>query len=1398
MSKISDYIRQNVIPKELNQGQVADLLGVHRQSVSRLLNGKVKLSDDMAFKLQREFKADAETLLQIQREEQSVSYNLANHSVTKNLYRISANDIEHYFSSEKEGQDTLPILIRKLVRAENKHLTEFDFPGGNNSQRHGTDGYTHAKQGTNFVPEGYTVWEFGTNRQQIKKANEDFTNRTKDDSESACEKRLEQTYIFVTSKNWRGGKNWAKSKKEEAEFKNVRCYDASSLEQWLEGHPLVQIWFAEIRGIDTLGLATLEQSWKHWSSICDPVLSPKLYENSVVKFVPSFLRWAKDPTDRIFNIQGNTREEVKAFFGAAKVLTSSLPTNQDKQLKSFSRWNLTDDHFTELINLLDRCVIVSDNTDAGRLAVSDADVIPISVTPKSTENCLAAFPERKIIVGFDNDVSRGDDPHFRIDKSSFDKFQDAMDEMGISYSKSEIISHATNKSPLLIRRYLASTPDLKKPSWCERLRDNLDKIVPIFLLGAMKSENGYDLWMLEELSYECCESTGKRLLRFWRGLSRDEDSPIRQRKNRIGIHSPLECIAFLGHLLDGDILDCFFTLCWRTFSAPDAISGEVDNSAQLRFEPSSRKPSNLLKGSLANTIALMAEHGETHFSGHIRPTISLRIQKFINELLSNSSLQDMFALRDYLPNFAEAAPEAFLSKIEEAFETIQSSLSVCKTDSEERYDLIDLLERIIQCLEIVAWHKSFVERVCLILARLSRIGQIITDVDQDANWLESYSITPEDSLEQILRQYRPCTSASEETRVHILRRLYCGFPDIGFRLAIKEADGTMHFVHDTTKPDFREWANKKEQRRSVVCKQPYLDTCFQILINHSYTNLIQIRNLVEVLEWFPRNYEQELLTIIDRWLDSATRSERVEIFDQLRQLAIKNNETAEQTVSQQESDNTKFDLKLLGELIRPKSIIEQHAWLFIHDTVDRSNDEFRSEDGTPDIRAMQEDTERLQRKAMQDIWSRNGSDGFIDLLECCRTSHLPSSVLMKLNLTDQEIAEIILGILDKLDQVDIDHVYHTVLQFALSNILNKVKDLVVVLPIVLDKIELMKSEVKTESLLKQLPVSHNVLSILRNRGQNLEYENFYWKYVKIADYTLGDANIEQYIESLLEAKRCKEAVTFLGTNLNEVEAKSIADYLRRVSDSLPNSFRSSPKFQGILYDCMVKISKSKVSTNELADLEFLYADVLLLGGTEYSIPTLIKLSREDPKVFFSLVAGCSCRKDSVQDRKKFRFWDMFDSQTKVSEQCYAILTPINYVFGDHESMVPFDRDEAITWVEKVIELAERHDRKELAFHHIGIILGKITRDRNEMFPHEVARALFEKFRSNDLTEGWKIGFDNNGPGESSKTYSVSGRNSSSLSNQYQTKADEWAEEFECSSILMSKMADFYRNKELGL
>ena len=55
-----------------------------------------------------------------------------------------------------------------------------EFPAGEGVQREGWDGLVDAAAGNAFVPAGVSVWELGTNKEIITKANQDFEKRTKD------------------------------------------------------------------------------------------------------------------------------------------------------------------------------------------------------------------------------------------------------------------------------------------------------------------------------------------------------------------------------------------------------------------------------------------------------------------------------------------------------------------------------------------------------------------------------------------------------------------------------------------------------------------------------------------------------------------------------------------------------------------------------------------------------------------------------------------------------------------------------------------------------------------------------------------------------------------------------------------------------------------------------------------------------------------------------------------------------------------------------------------------------------------------------------------------------------------------------------------------------------------
>ena len=62
-----EWLRQEIVePAGLNVTQLADHMGVARQSISKLLNGRQGLSADMAIRFEKAFGLKAETLMRMQ------------------------------------------------------------------------------------------------------------------------------------------------------------------------------------------------------------------------------------------------------------------------------------------------------------------------------------------------------------------------------------------------------------------------------------------------------------------------------------------------------------------------------------------------------------------------------------------------------------------------------------------------------------------------------------------------------------------------------------------------------------------------------------------------------------------------------------------------------------------------------------------------------------------------------------------------------------------------------------------------------------------------------------------------------------------------------------------------------------------------------------------------------------------------------------------------------------------------------------------------------------------------------------------------------------------------------------------------------------------------------------
>ena len=233
---LGEYVREKILPKKMTVKQAATHLGIGRPALSNLLNGKAVLSPDMAARLERSFGANRRRLLELQDQVTRVALNASPKTLLVRRYvpgflTLKAQQLHDWPQNSLEARQLFPVLVRKLIHSTGEELRHVDFPGYDNSQRHGWDGWLEADAATAWIPEGRSGWELGTDAHPRVKAERDYQIRV---ANVSANERADCTFVFVTPRNWPGKTAWEKEKSAARTWKAVRALDASDLEQWLE------------------------------------------------------------------------------------------------------------------------------------------------------------------------------------------------------------------------------------------------------------------------------------------------------------------------------------------------------------------------------------------------------------------------------------------------------------------------------------------------------------------------------------------------------------------------------------------------------------------------------------------------------------------------------------------------------------------------------------------------------------------------------------------------------------------------------------------------------------------------------------------------------------------------------------------------------------------------------------------------------------------------------------------------------------------------------------------------------------------------------------------------------------------------------------------------------------
>ena len=1276
------YIRENVIPPGMSVTGAAKRLGVGRPALSNLLNGKSSLSPDMAVKMEKSFGVDRKKLLDLQATFDRHKQRGKEKTVTARRYvppflTIKAGQINDW-ASKIDARHKLPVLLRKLVHSTGHELRRVDFPGYDNAERKGWDGAVEADAATPWIPEGESRWEFGTNQEPRRKAESDYAARLR--SVFASD-RSDCTFVFVTPRNWPGKNEWAEGKNKTGEWKSVKAFDASDLEQWLEESIPAQMWLAEQIAMPVSGFEMLDRCWQRWTDASEPKMTHKIFEPSISTFRETFKKWIDKPSEKPLVIAADSKDEALAFLSCL-----------------FRHEDVTP-------GLGDLAVVFNSAETLRTLADSSASFIRI-VHTEETERELAGVYRRLhcIIVRPRNAVDSK--PDIALELLSHETFKNALAAMGINDDEVERLARESGRSPTILRRRLSKIEAIRKPEWA---RDNkvARSLIPMTLIGAWHTASEADCEVLKTLAdrpYQQIEEDVASLVQF-------DDSPIWSTGQYRGVASKIDALfAVNKHVVEKDLTK-FFRLAEKVLSESDpALELPEDQRYAASAYGKVRKHSAALREGICETLVMLSVHGDVWFRDRLGIDVAGRVSSLIRKLLTPLS-ERLLSQSEDLPHYAEAAPDEFLSIIEEDLRQPQPVVFDLLKPA-KNFLSSPMRSGLLWALECLAW--KHLVRVSLILARLSKLP--IND-----NW----GNRPIGSLSAVYLSWLPQTAASLEDRIQALQKVTKEFPGIGWELCTSQFETIPQIVSPSYRPH---WRNDASGAGGPVTRKEYNEFKRKALDFALAWPRHDQKTLGDLVQRLPALSDEDQRTIwdsIDAWADSESdESAKALLCEQIR--------TSTFTLGARRrgvTDETKNRARRACEKLQPRNIVTKHAWLFAEECIDPSIDDAQDED--LDYSQDEERINQLRAAAMKEIWQEHGFEGMKSLLS---RSAAPNAVGRSLESCIED-PQVRIELLQKCFSVtgDMKKKFDGCVQGFLLASADEVR------AVVLSAVAVGREANQIVRLFCGAPFKQHTWRLLDDYGEKVR--DTYWREVQPHRGRYSEAEIIELIDRLLEAGRPRAAFAAVVIQCDQVETSS----LKRLIFALPNvSNESEDHYRFDSWD-ISRASDSLdgrpgVTSYEMAQIEFAFIDVL--KDSEHGIPNLEQAIAESPALFVYALALAVTRRDknAEQDPPEWRIENP-ERRANLSRANWVLLNRIGRTPGTGPGG-EIDTDALLGWIIEVRRLCAEHDRAVIGDQMIGRLLSKAPAENDGGWPCIPVCEAMEKIASHEIGREFAVGVYN--------------------------------------------------------
>lgn len=1324
---IGHFIRQQIIPTGMSVTEAARRLGVSRPALSKLLNGRVALSTAMALRLERTFGADRRQLLDLQTTSERDRLAVTDRAVTvggayiPDFLTIKAKQIAEW-AATIDARNHLPVLLRRLIYSTGRELQHVDFPGFDNAQRHGWDGWVEAGAATPWVPAGRSGWEFGVGERPRRKAESDYQARLR---MLAPAQRADCTFVFVTPRNWPGKSAWTESKTAAGDWKAVRVFDACNLEQWLETAVSPRIWLAGEIGLPTNGFQTIEEYWDQWVAASDPPMTQAIFAPSIGRNRDAFRKWLGAPPDRPFTVAADSREEAVAFI-ACLLRQDNLPAGSCDRAVFFDS--------AETLKLL--------------IARPSAAFIPI-VCKEETERAIGnTFRQRHcIVVRPRNAVGRK--PDSAVDLLEPKEFADALEDMGIERGRVGHLALESGYSPTVLRRRLSNLDAIRNPAWA-RETNEVRHLIPMTLIGTWNTESEADRKILERIAGTPYREVERNMAEL---LLRD-DCPVWQVDHYCGVVSKIDALFALAPSITRTHLTDFLKLAESVLSESDpGLEFPLEERWMAGFYGKEREHSAALRTGVCETLVLLAVHGNSLFQ-ILGIDVEDLVSDLVRRLLTPFTNRNLLSHDGDLPNYAEAAPEAFLTLLEKDLKRPDPVLRTLLRkvdpgiafDSPSRTGLLWALERL-------AWSPRLLMRVVLVLADLSR-----TKIDD--NWVNK----PIRSLKAIFRSWIPQTAAALNERIKALEVLCKRFPDIGWKICIQQLIRGHDFAFPSARPRWRSDATGAGEPLTVAEAGAFLRKALDLAIQWRH-NQSTLGDLVDRLVRFPEKDQLSIWKLIGTWSQTEENEwKKAELRERIRRSVPMN----------LQKGMTVGWARMSYEKLEPRDPVVRHAWLFKgnHESADELQDE------SHDWEERAKRVYALRAEAMKEIWSVRGLDGAVALLP-----ELPERETWNIGHYAASCASNIRSAIDVLRQcLTTDRAPCEKVDGLMSGFIGSLKD--TVRTAVLSSSAEFGGGDRIVRLFRCSPFGEQTWRLLSKHVR--EVRDLYWSSVTPGFVQPTEPETNELIDRLLEVDRPRAAFSIVRFDWEKVETSRLKRLLVAVAtvdsepvnnyptvDSEPADHYKIDSYR--LSEALGSLSKRPgVTTDEMAQLEFMFIGAL--HDSEYGgIPHLEQCIAESPLLFVQMLALVYRRSDHGQDPPAWRVDDPA-RRDALGAAAAALLERVERMPGTN-SNGQVGSEVVKRWVIEARDLCKKHSRVRIGDQIIGGWLSRAAPYEDDgPWPGRPVCEILEMIASEDMAAGFRVGAFNR-RGVTKRGAYEGGGQERDLAATYRSRAQEWGFEY---------------------